>query len=111
MKITHRIDNRVCIVTINSDLARGMVDDTNEYIKPLLNDDKIDAMIMDLDQVAFIDSSGLGLIVEIYETLKKREAKFALFHLTKKNQEIFRLTHVNKFIRVYSTEADAIAHL
>ena len=111
MKLEHRKQDSVCILNVEGNIAFEKVGEVKNYVKPLLADDSISAILINFQKVEFIDSSGIGLIVSIFKTLQQRQAKLILSDLSKKNSEIFNMTRLDKIISIYSTEAEALTSL
>jgi anti-anti-sigma factor len=49
-------------------------------------------VVLDLTDVSYMDSSGLGAIVGLYLSAKRQNCKLKLIHLNQRLQELFRLT-------------------
>ena len=110
MEFSHRVAN-ICVVSITGNIALDGVNEAKDYLKPLLEDPDLKGLLINFDQVNFIDSSGIGLIVSLFKTLQQREAKFGLSDLSKKNEEIFNITRLNKILDIYPSEAEGITSM
>ncbi|MDH4121042.1 MAG: STAS domain-containing protein [Deltaproteobacteria bacterium] len=108
MLLSHRIDNKVCVVSIEGNFALDGVNEAKSYLKPHLESPDVKGVLLNFEKVNFIDSSGIGLIVSIYKTLQQKEGKFGLINLSKKNEEIFTITRLNKILDIFPSEADAL---
>ena len=64
-------------------------------------------LVLDLSRVDFIDSSGIGAIVGILKYLGRR-GSFAIAGLSKKAEQVFRLTKMDKVFRLYPSVDDAL---
>lgn len=111
MQLSHQNENGHCMLTIEGNIALDGVSDVKSYVKPLLQDEAISAVVINFAKVDFIDSSGIGLIVSIFKTLQQRQAKLVLCLLSKKNQEIFSMTRLDKILSIYDTQEEAINSL
>lgn len=111
MKIEHRKQESVCILNIEGNIAFEKVGEVKNYVKPLLSDDSISTILINFENVEFIDSSGIGLLVSVFKTLQQRQAKLILSDLSKKNSEIFNMTRLDKIMSIYPTEDEALASL
>ncbi len=111
MEFSHRVANKICVVSITGNIALDGVNEAKDYLKPLLEDPDLKGLLINFDQVNFIDSSGIGLIVSLFKTLQQREAKFGLSDLSKKNEEIFNITRLNKILDIYPSEAEGITSM
>ena len=111
MEFSHRVANNICVVSITGNIALDGVNEAKDYLKPLLEEPDLKGLLINFDQVNFIDSSGIGLIVSLFKTLQQREAKFGLSDLSKKNEEIFNITRLNKILDIYPTEGEGITSM
>ena len=109
MEFSHRVDKNICVVSVEGNIALDGVNEAKDYLKPLLDDAAIKGILINFEKVNFIDSSGIGLIVSLFKTLQQKEAKFGLSNLSKKNEEIFTITRLNKILDIYGSEKDGIS--
>ena len=93
----------------------GRLDGTNirEFEKIVLAaaEDEDQAMVMDLEKLAYISSVGLRAVLEAAKRRLKREALFALCSLPGVVRGKFELTGFDKIITIYPTGAEALAAL
>lgn len=108
MVFSHRNDKNICVVSIEGNIALDGVNEAKDYLRPLLENPEIKGLLINFGQVNFIDSSGIGLIVSLFKTLQQKEAKFGLTNLSKKNEEIFTITRLNKILDIYPSEKEAL---
>ena len=66
-------------------------------------------ILLDLGEVNYIDSSGLGEMVSAYTTAKNQGASVKLLKLTKKVHDLLQLTKLYTVFDIYDDEASAIA--
>ncbi len=66
-------------------------------------------ILLDLGEVNYIDSSGLGELVSAYTTAKNQGAGLKLLKLTKKVHDLLQLTKLYTVFDIYDDEASAIA--
>jgi len=65
-------------------------------------------ILLDLGEVNYIDSSGLGELVSAYTTAKNQGATLKLLKLTKKVHDLLQLTKLYTVFDIYDDEAKAI---
>ncbi len=111
MICSHRVEDGVCVVSIEGNIALDGVNEAKAYLKPHLDSPDISGLVINFEKVNFIDSSGIGLIVSIFKTMQQKKGKLALSNLSKKNEEIFSITRLNKILDIHSSEADAVSAL
>ena len=66
-------------------------------------------ILLDLGDVNYIDSSGLGELVSAYTSAKNQGATVKLLKLTKKVHDLLQLTKLYTVFDIYDDEASAIA--
>jgi anti-sigma B factor antagonist len=55
-----------------------------------------DHLVLDLTDVAYMDSSGLGAVVSVYLSAKRQGCELRLINLNQRLKELFRLTKLAK---------------
>jgi len=55
-------------------------------------------LVLDLSDVSYLDSSGLGMIVGVYISAKKAECQLTLINLTPRVKEIFSLARLDEVL-------------
>ena len=66
-------------------------------------------IILNLAEVNYIDSSGIGELVSTYTTVTNSGGQLKLLNLTKKIQELMAITKLLTVFQVYSEEKSALA--
>ena len=67
--------------------------------------------ILNLGDVSYIDSSGLGELVSSYTTVRNKGGDVKLLKLTSKTKDLLQMTKLLTVFDVYDDEAKAIASL
>ena len=67
-------------------------------------------LVLDLQQVTFVDSTGLGALVSLRKMAGER-GEIAVTGLQEPVQALFELTRLDKVFRIYLTSAEAIEGL
>lgn len=65
-------------------------------------------LIIDLDQVRFIDSSGLGALLSGFKNAGLRSSGFALVGLQPRVQSMFELTRLHRVFDIYPSLQEAL---
>jgi anti-anti-sigma factor len=66
-------------------------------------------VVVDLDRVEFIDSSGLGALVRARRTAQERGGDVVLAGADEQVREVLALTNLTDLFSVYPSVADAVA--
>ena len=69
---------------------------------------KPERLVVDLSDVTYIDSAGLGALVAAHHSARTQGASLKLAHLGSKFQEILQVTKLLTVFEVHDTEAAAI---
>ena len=67
------------------------------------------SILLNLEDVSTIDSSGVGEMVSAYTTVSNRGGKLKLLNLPPKVQDILQITQLITVFEVFDDEAEAIA--
>jgi anti-sigma B factor antagonist len=88
-------------------LGEGSVQ-LREAIRDLMSKG-IKNILLNLGNVNYIDSSGLGELVSAFTTAKNQSAALKLLSLTKKVHDLLQITKLYTVFDIYDDEASAIA--
>ena len=66
-------------------------------------------VLLNMGEVSYIDSSGLGELVSAYTTAKNQQAEVKLLKLTRKVHDLLQLTKLYTVFDIKDDEASAIA--
>ena len=65
-------------------------------------------IVLNLGDVSYIDSSGLGELVSSYTTASNQGGKVKLLNLQKKVEDLLQITKLYTVFETYENEADAV---
>jgi anti-sigma B factor antagonist len=65
-------------------------------------------IVLNLADVTFIDSSGLGEMVSCHTTASRANGAVKLAHLGKRSQDLLVITKLNMVFDVYNSESEAV---
>jgi len=66
-------------------------------------------IILNFSDLAYMNSSGIGLLVTLLIRANRQGQRLVAYGLNEHYQHIFELTRLNEAIRIYDTEAEALA--
>ncbi|MBF0286257.1 MAG: STAS domain-containing protein [SAR324 cluster bacterium] len=108
MNPKYHIKNNIGIVSIGNDCNSK---DINTIVTPLLQDETLKGLVINLAEMIWIDSSTIGVIVDAFLELKKQQKLLLLCQLNEKVHNTFKLIRLDTTIGIYETERKAIAHI
>ena len=79
-----------------------------EAVKSLISEGK-KQIVLDMKNIDYIDSSGLGALVAAHLSANTQGAAMRLYNLGRKFSKVLQLTQLITMFNVYSTEAAAVA--
>ena len=66
-------------------------------------------LLLNLDKVDFLDSSGIATLVNSYTYARERGASLKLLHLKSNIHDLLQITRLNKLFEIFDDEAAAVA--
>lgn len=79
-----------------------------EKLKSLIGDGHAH-VVMDLSNVGFVDSQGLGALISCLKVLRQSGGNLALTHLSDSVEAVLRITRLIRVFDVHATVDDALA--
>jgi len=79
-----------------------------EMVGNLVESGKKD-IVLNLGDVTYVDSSGLGELVRTHTTIRNLHGELKLVNLSKRVEELLRMTKLSSVFDIYEDEASAIA--
>lgn len=71
-----------------------------EIERKILHSPKAETLLLDFSQVSFMDSSGVGMIIGRYKTMKKRGGNVCAQNLRPHVDKMFHLAGLHRIIRI-----------
>ena len=109
LKITDRVVDGVAVEELEGRIVLGEESSAlREKVKSLLAAGQ-KKIVLNMDNVTYIDSSGLGALVASHTSARTQGATLKLSNLGSKFQEILQITKLLTVFEVYDSEAAAIS--
>jgi len=108
LKLSKHAEGDVTVVEAVGRIVLG--EETNilrEQVKAMLASGS-KKIVLNLGQVDFIDSSGLGALVGLHSTAQAQGAKIRLANITKRFHELLLITKLLTVFDVYPSVAEAV---
>ena len=109
MQIAERAAGDVTILDVNGKMTLGEGD---EILKDKVNSLALQGrkkIVLNLAAVPYIDSAGLGQIVQTYTTVSRQGGSLKLVGLTKRITDLLSITKLLTVFETYDNEADALS--
>jgi anti-sigma B factor antagonist len=109
LKITNSETNGTSVVALDGRIVFGQESKSlRENLKGLVAEGK-KRIVLNMDNITYIDSTGLGALVAAQLSAKTQGASFKLCNLGRRFQELLQLTKLVTVFEVCNTEASAVA--
>ena len=108
MQIEERIVNEVTILDLKGKITLGEGDEAlKDKINSLILQNR-KRILLNLEDVPYIDSAGLGEIVRTYTTVSRQGGQLKLVNLTKRITDLLSITKLLTVFETFESEADAL---
>ena len=108
MDIKERVVNGVSVLDLSGKIILGEGDgQIRDRIKDLLSDGQR-RILLNLGDVNYIDSAGLGALISSYTTTKREGGQLKLMNLTKRIQDLLAITKLITVFDTYDDEKEAL---
>jgi anti-sigma B factor antagonist len=107
MKLLHSKNNEIAIILIREHvLDASLVSDFKNEITPILKSES--QVVLDLSDVQFVDSSGVGAILSCLRILNAEGGDLKLCSLSKPVRALFELVRMHKIFEIFETRELAV---
>jgi anti-sigma B factor antagonist len=108
MLIEERAAGDVTVLDLKGKMTLGEGDELlRDKINSLLQQGRR-KVLLNLEEVPYIDSAGLGEIVRTYTTISRQGGSLKLLNLTKRITDLLSITKLLTVFETYDSEADAV---
>jgi anti-sigma B factor antagonist len=108
MHIHERAFGDVTIIDVNGRMTLGEGQELlRDKVNSLIQQGKKN-LVLNLAEVPYIDSAGLGEIVRTYTTVSHQGGALKLLNLTKRIQDLLAITKLLTVFETFDAEADAV---
>jgi anti-sigma B factor antagonist len=110
MRLDERIVGDIAIVTVTGDITLNKGGDVvlRDKVRSLIQQGYKN-VLLDLGAVSYVDSAGLGELVQAYATTKNKGGSLKLLRTTKRITDLLIITKLVTVFDSYDTEAAALA--
>jgi anti-sigma B factor antagonist len=110
MQIGQRLVDDVTVIEVTGDITLSKGGDVliKDKVQSLLQQGHR-KLLLDLGSVSYVDSAGLGQLVQVYATTNHLGGSLKLVNVTKRLKDLLVLTKLLTVFETYDSEADAVA--
>src|ERR1041385_7021372 len=108
MQIVERKNSDVTVLDLKGKITLGEGDELlKDKVNSLVNQGQ-KKIILNLAEVPYLDSAGLGEVVRAYTTVSRQGGSLKLLDLTKRITDLLAITKLLTVFETYDSESDAV---
>jgi len=108
MQITERSVGDVMVLDIEGKITLGEGDEQlKDKVNSLVNQGHL-KMVLNLAEVPYLDSAGLGEVVRAYTTVSRKGGSLKLLNLTKRITDLLSITKLLTVFETFESEDEAV---
>ena len=110
MQIQERTAGDVTVITVSGDITLNKGGDVllKDKVQSLLQQGR-KKILLDLGAVSYVDSAGLGQLVQVHATTTNHGGALKLLNVTKRLKDLLVVTKLLTVFDAYDSEAEATA--
>jgi anti-sigma B factor antagonist len=111
MKFTNEVQDGILVVTIEGNLmgdtsGKELLDAISEHVN-----DSINLCAVDLSGVEYMNSNGIGVLINILTKMRNRNGEAVLINPSDQIKKLLIITKLNSIFDVVGTKEEAISQL
>lgn len=107
MVVKDKMLGDVVVLSVDGEINFNSSPDFRKAFLKVL-DSKAKKVVINLSNVAYVDSSGLATLVEALQKIKGGGGRLRLTNLSAKVKSLFEITKLEKLFEIFSAEEDAV---
>jgi stage II sporulation protein AA (anti-sigma F factor antagonist) len=108
LAIESKVVGNFVFVRLNGELDHHAVERLRDEIEKELEATHHRGLVLSFRGIDFMDSSGLGLILGRYRSVKERGGKMAICEVSPPLKKLFELSGILKIIPLFESEEEAV---
>lgn len=108
MKVEAKELNGVKIIKLVGQVRISTQNEFKDILDELVIQSKGQTVIINMDGVVYMNSTGLGIIIDTYKKFKEGKGRLVLCNLLPDIMNLFEVTRLNRFIEIYDNESEAL---
>lgn len=93
-----QMNEGVCTVFLSGELDLSVAPDFRLVMEPLVGNSEVD-LIVNMKDMTYIDSTGIGILLSILKARHGMKARFAVEEVPPQIQKLFDMTGIAKFFQ------------
>jgi anti-sigma B factor antagonist len=107
MNINYKDIRNHKVILLDGDIDYFCVSELKNAVFKLIND-RTPSIILDLNHVEYMDSSGIGLIVTAYKVMSQYGGRMSLINVQDDVMKLLKLTTIDSLMSIYKNEQEIV---
>jgi anti-sigma B factor antagonist len=107
IKFDKREEKDKLIISIHGEIDAYHSGEVKKFLKDAINETKLQKIVLDMSEVNYIDSAGLGSLVALYKDARMAEKELVLASLKQTVMRIFEMTRLDRVFKIVQTVEEA----
>ncbi len=104
------MEDHLCIISVVGNFAHQEIEDLVSFIATSFDEMNPTGLILNLEQVTSIASSGLGTVKLLYNTALQKQIGFAICQPSTLVSNILKTVSMDQMFPIFQTETEALEH-
>ncbi len=97
----------ITLIVLRGEIGTETVNQFKDRVDQIVNDGQT-KLIMDFQEVNYLNSMGLGVVAATLKKVKKSKGDLKLINLSPSVQELFELTRLTKVFEIFESQEAAV---
>lgn len=108
MEITSTQEGTVYIVSIDGPIKSGMEFDLADELEARMHEMPVPKIVVDMKKVPFINSAALGILLNIFQEIEKKNGRFGLAGISTEVDNLLEITKLTSVFELFKNVDDAL---
>lgn len=108
MKTKTKKKNEVWIIEIDGPIKSGMEFDLADELEAAMHNSEVPKIIVDMKKVPFINSAALGIFLNIFKEVEKKNGRFGLCSISSDVDNLLEITKLGSVLEIFKSQDDAM---
>ena len=108
LHLEYRLDSRVAVVKVTGEVDVFTCGALRDSLLRVMTDENTAGMVVNLSEVNFIDSTGIGVLVGVWHQIRATNRGLALAAPSRHARRVLNTAGLTKVFWIFDTEAAAV---
>jgi len=110
MPVSHKMENQYLVFSLAGRMDVNVSSQMEREISQVFNDNPGKNVILNLEDIEYMSSSGLRVFVSIMRQLQEKNLKLRLCNLSPAVRKVFEIVELMDLFEIFESEEEALSH-